>query len=191
MNRPIALVDVDGVICDFTRFYIRCAKRARVLPTDFDDAWQPNHWSIGKSLDLTREGREAVHRVLSTHGAVHLGMEPYEGALLGVKKLMLVADVYFPTASFKDNTTWESDRRAWFRDHLGEEAASRLIFTDHKDVVFGDVFVDDKPENLLAWKKRWSGLGVLWPQPYNHELPELRRPSTRDWDWLIDQVSFR
>lgn len=190
MKRPIVLLDVDGVICDFNRFYIRCAKRARVLPTDFDDSWQPKAWSVGDSLNLTEEGRMAVHRVLSTHGAVHLGIEPYEGALDGVRKLMLIANVFFPTTSFEENSTWETDRRAWFRDHLGDEAAKRLIFTEHKHVVFGDVFVDDKTSNLQEWKKRWPGLGVLWPHPHNEDPPEgIRRPDAKDWGWLIDQVS--
>ena len=192
--KPIVLLDVDGVICNFTKLYLRCAKRVGVLPPDFDEEWHPDSWNIGDALNLTVDGRTAVWKLLAKSGAASDGIEAYEGAVAGVKEIMLLGvDVYFPTASFEASPTWEYDRRAWFREHFSKEVADRLIFTQHKHVVHGDVLVDDKLENILSWQqtqKRGRKLGgILWPHTYNINPPvDVFRAEHRDWSWLHSVV---
>lgn len=185
--RPTVLLDVDGVICNFTKLYIRAAKRAGVLTNSFDENWHPSTWDIGDALELTADGRAAVHKSLCKEGAATYGIEAYEGAIDGVKAVMAIADVYFPTASFEMSPTWEHDRRIWFYEHISREASRRLIFTQHKHLICGDVFVDDKVENLTSWKSRWSGGdAIIWPHPYNEERPAgIARWGGHDWNALV------
>ncbi len=188
--KPLVLLDVDGVICNFTKLYVRAAKKARVLPTDFDEEWHPDEWDIGNALNLTVDGKAEVHRVLSRSGAGLLGLEAYEGAIAGVKKIMLVADVYFPTASFTESPTWEYDRRQWFKEHISEEASRRLIFTACKHIIDGNVLVDDKVENVVAWTNAHGYPAILWPHTYNENVPSnVFRAPRRDWDWLYEMVT--
>ncbi len=50
----------------------------------------------------------------------------------------------------------------------------------------GDVLVDDKPSNVMAWEAQHpDGIGVVWAQPYNVDYPGLR---VAGWEALIRLV---
>lgn len=197
MDRPIVLIDVDGVIANFDQFYVDCAYKAGVIQTNVvDPGWRKEGWDIGKALGLTRDGKAQVHKYMKEP---HLAqrMPAYEGAVQGVRKIMLIADVYFPTSPIYESATWEFDRWQWFQKRFDSmETANRLIFTEHKKLVYGNVFVDDKPKNVDLWAEHWrwkarpeTTHAVLWPQPYNISGSAWgTRPTTRDWDWLFDYV---
>lgn len=70
------------------------------------------------------------------------------------------------TAPLLHCPTWESERREWLRCHFGFKARD-VIFTARKDLVHGDVLIDDKPEHVKEWSLRWGKCAVLWAQPYN------------------------
>lgn len=191
--KPIVLLDVDGVIANFTKFYVECAEYVGAIPYGHvEDGWHPTHWNTGEALGLTRDSRAAVWNRIG-HPNVGLSIQPYQGAIEGVIRLMQVADVYFPTSPIYQSPTWEYDRWHWFKRYFNEYTADRLIFTKDKTVIFGHVFVDDKPEHIRDWKKRWgSGYAVLWPQPYNADVlgepVELFRPNKPNWNQLYIKV---
>ncbi len=189
--KPIVLCDVDGVITNFTQFYIDCAEHVGVIPKGHvKPGWKPDQWNIGKALRLTRDGRAAVWGRMRERNVASL-IELYPGAKEGVSDLMQSADVYFPTQPIYESPTWEYDRYHWFKQHFSEAVAERLIFTKDKSILFGHVMIDDKPEHLVNWKRRWgSGTAVLWPQPYNENV-RIRafRPNDHDWRWIHLRVA--
>jgi 5'(3')-deoxyribonucleotidase len=202
--KPTVLLDVDGVILDFTELYLRCAVMAKVIDPHLQACrWQPHLWDIGDALELTIDARAAVHVYLDAPGAGRT-IQPYEGAVDAVRKLMEVADVYFTTTSLETNPTWESDRRWLFTKLLGKDAARRLVFVSHKQLCHGDVLVDDKLSNVEKWfAAHPNRTAVLWPHEYNQQGisdaysnstfigPGFVRPHKRDWDWLIGFVLSR
>jgi len=187
--KPIVLIDIDGVITNFTKFYVDCAKYLGFPAAHgVDEDWCPKHWNVGQALGLKRYQRAAVwHRMSEPNVAQTI--EPYPGAIEGVTQVMQYADVYFPTQPIYESSTWEYDRYCWFKQHFNEKVADRLIFTKDKSVIFGHVFIDDKPNHIRDWKKRWgTGTAVLWPQPYNADVlgigAEFFRPNEPDWRWV-------
>jgi len=65
-----------------------------------------------------------------------------------------------------------------------------VIFAHEKQQVRGDMLVDDKPANVIAWAAaNPEGIAVLWSHPYNRvaELPEgIVR--TSDWNELATML---
>jgi 5'(3')-deoxyribonucleotidase len=74
-------------------------------------------------------------------------------------------EVYIATAPFpSDNCMWE--KKMWFENHLSFLAPSRLCILHDKHLLRGDMLVDDKPENLVAF----NGHRILFNQPWNINL---------------------
>jgi 5'(3')-deoxyribonucleotidase len=67
------------------------------------------------------------------------------------------------TTRFKPSKTWAFERDAWLSELFGFNTDDDIIYTGAKELVYGDVFVDDKPDNIIKWKKRHpNGLAILF-----------------------------
>lgn len=78
-----------------------------------------------------------------------LSFPPIEGAIDAVQLLLGDPrfDVYFvSTAPWSNPSAW-TDKRLWLEQHFGEGVKKRLVLTHRKDLVVGDVLIDDRPNN--------------------------------------------
>jgi 5'(3')-deoxyribonucleotidase len=171
MGRRRVLLDVDGVIANFGKLYLSIVWRR--LGLAFSES-QITKWDVGDAIGLTDAQREEVHKDLYAPGAA-LQIEPYPGAIQGVKNLAKLADVFFVTSPLLENPSWVPDRKQWLLKYFGEELAQNQISTEKKYPIYGDVFVDDKPRHIEEWKAEWPyGTAILWSMPYNQEAVCLK-----------------
>jgi len=179
------LLDVDGVIANFVGWYHEIAE---AVLGRYLEVSGPTHWDIGVQLGLDKAERDLVWDAICHTPAVDI--KPYPESLEPVRILLsdTRVSVYFVTASLVGNPTWEYDRRAWFREQFDDEASRRLVFTDRKHVVSGDIFVDDKAESVHSWVRcNLDGLGVVWAREWN-EGQELDKFRTNRWGDLLGLV---
>lgn len=76
-------------------------------------------------------------------------LKPIDAAIESVKKLLKSPkyDVYFlSTAPWNNPSAW-TDKRLWIEEQFGNEINRRLILTHRKDLVIGDILIDDRPNN--------------------------------------------
>ena len=76
-------------------------------------------------------------------------LQPIEGAVTVVQKLLSSDkyEIYFlSTAPWNNPSAW-TDKRLWLEDHFGESINRRLILTHRKDLIRGDILIDDRPNN--------------------------------------------
>lgn len=186
MNKPVFLVDVDGVVADFTELYLRTARAVlgyQAAPFGF----QPLTWDIEECLDLTKAQKETVKRELQRNGiATH--QQPLRGAQEGICLLAeRGAEIVFVTAPLSGSPTWSFERAGWLLSRFGGHG-TRVIHTDYKEYVSGDVLIDDKAENIRAWKKRHpGGVAVLWAAPSNASTPSDDYDArTNSWENVAD-----
>ena len=74
---------------------------------------------------------------------------PIDGAVDAVKSLLQSDsyEVYFlSTAPWNNPSAW-TDKRLWLEDQFGELANRKLILTHRKDLIKGDILIDDRPNN--------------------------------------------
>lgn len=160
-NRPVALLDVDGVLADFHRPTLDFVERefgVRHSLSDFPT------WDIIETVG--RQHQPAIEAHWMTPGWCR-DIPTYEGAVDGVGTLREVADVYFVTAQMTHSPYWMWERVQWLKEHFGADD-KHVVFTLSKHLVRGDVLVDDKASNIAPWVAAHPDKqGVLWSQPFN------------------------
>jgi 5'(3')-deoxyribonucleotidase len=121
MKRLTILIDMDGVLVDFQ-----------------------------SGIDCFPEGTGEDFGGWDNVPTIFSKMQPMPGAIEAFKKLASEHDVYIvSTAPWHNSTAW-SDKRDWVVRHLGEAAEKRLILTHHKNLVRGDVIIDDRTKRGVA-----------------------------------------
>jgi len=179
---PIALVDVDGVVADFT--HAVCAG----TPLRPEDVTQFDIFGLLRGIDPKWE-KAAYERLASR--TFWAGLEPIEGAAEGVHALRQRGfDVVFLTAPWWSCDGWEKVRRRWLSEYMDAERNDVVICPSaRKPLVAGALLVEDRKETLLAWSQRWPrAQPFLFDQPYNREttLPASKR--LFGWDDLADKL---
>ena len=177
MPRPIVLLDVDGVIADFTNTVRRTvAEVGYVLPT-------PTEWNF--TLSFPAEVADHYLDRASQPGWC-AGIDPYPGAERFVAELRTLGDVVAVTAPLGCCPTWESERREWLRCR----GIHDVVSTRRKDLVYGDVLIEDKVENLRAWydRSQRDAYGILVQHTYNRHADWPTCVPACDFDALLEAV---
>ncbi len=76
-------------------------------------------------------------------------LKPINGAISAVNTLLesSIYEVYFlSTAPWGNPSAW-TDKRLWLEEKFGEKINRKLILTHRKDLVKGDILIDDRPNN--------------------------------------------
>ena len=76
-------------------------------------------------------------------------LAPIKDAVVSVKKL-LESDKYevyiLSTAPWNNPSAW-IDKRLWLEEQFGDKINRKLTLTHRKDLVKGDILIDDRPNN--------------------------------------------
>ena len=84
------------------------------------------------------------------------------------------------------------EKMEWVDEHYPQIGSKKIIFSQHKGIINGDVLIDDLFENLNGF----SGLRVLFARPWNQHItpPQPANPTARqciktgNWDEIIKIV---
>jgi 5'-nucleotidase len=93
--------------------------------------------------------------------------------------------VYFATHTPETSRTAYYEKCTWADRHFPFIGGDHVIAVKDKSVLLGDVLIDDKPENLVAFQ----GRRVLYDQPWNRSFLEgaswfTQYAVKRGKDWL-------
>ena len=120
ITKPIVLIDMDGVICDFD-------KRAKEL-----------------------EAQGVKGHSLFKHPSAYKDLEPIEGAISAWASLQDKYETYIlSTPPWSNPDAW-AEKRMWVQQHLGDSAKKKLILCHNKGLVIGDFLIDDRIANGVA-----------------------------------------
>lgn len=165
-RKPVVLLDVDGVIADFAGEFINVAGRVlnRTMPPEAD----LTEWDLANALGLSECETRFIYSELNKPGVARK-LGAYPGAVEAVHGLSHIAEIYFVTSPMDQSPTWCHDRLWWLIDNFGLELGSKLVLTQHKHLVFGDMLVDDRVPNITEWASHRpsSSIGVVWGTPSN------------------------
>ena len=76
-------------------------------------------------------------------------LQPLKDAISSVNKLLNSNkyEVYFLSTAPWNNTSASTDKRIWLEEQCGDKINRKLILTHRKDLVKGDILIDDRPNN--------------------------------------------
>ena len=129
MSKKILLVDMDGVIADFTKGILR------VEPT----------LSMHDSNYELEEG--VVDSIVSRDREFFQKLEPIDGGVEAVHELMNHYHVYFCSTPMETVPHSFTGKKEWLNKHFGPKAYKNLILTHRKDLCLGHYLIDDRTKN--------------------------------------------
>ena len=89
-------------------------------------------------------------------------LKPIKGAIKAVNILLDATNynVYFLSTAPWDNPSAWTDKRLWIEEQFGEKINRRLILTHRKDLMKGDILIDDRPNNgAKNFEGKWIHFG--------------------------------
>lgn len=176
----IILLDCDGVLGDFVTPALRVVDRLTGKQYLHDDV---TDWDLG--LLVPERMRDVFWNELAGPGFT-CAMKPYPGAQDAVARMRESHEVYVVTAHMKNARTWVYDRDAWLAEHFGF-TADHIVHTKAKQLVRGDLFVDDNPGNVAKWSAaNPRGRGFLYDRPYNRDANAAR---VHGWGDVLDELA--
>lgn len=174
----IILLDADGPLFDLT------GASVRAVNDHWDMDHYPEHWTQWDAHFLDRRHHQWMKDALWRDPEFWLRLPTTAGAVFGVEKLRKAGhDIHVVTSSFESCKGWEHARRAALRTQFDIDAKFVTV-TAQKHLVCGDVFVDDKIENVVAWGARWQrqlGAAYLYDLPHNRVAPGIGSSQRVDW----------
>jgi 5'(3')-deoxyribonucleotidase len=171
----IVLLDVDGVVADFTGAIKKIIKEMSGLD------YEITSWLKLDQIPCSKVDRANIAFQI---GLAARGLEVLPGAQEGVKALKAAGhDVHFVTSRW-NSLPWVYDRCQWMAKHgFVTDPHREITFTAAKWRVHGHVLVDDKPRNVEEWQRAWPfGHGLIWDQPWNKSAEGVR---ITDWENLL------
>jgi len=166
--------DVDGVLANFIEAFLGLANEMFcVIATEAD----VTQWDVCKALKLDDAQEAAIYGRMLKPGYGRT-IPPYAEALAVMPVALRRHEWYFATSPMRDKTldrrhtvTWTSDREAWLHEHFGVPA-KRVIHVSCKEVVRGDLLIEDSTVNIEKWLRADPfGTSVAWlvDRPWNRE----------------------
>lgn len=124
-------IDLDGVTADFDKAI---------------KSFCPDLETLDNMKDYEVRA-DKVDKIVEANPNIFETLEPIEGAIEAVNKLMDEHDVYFlSTPMWNIPESW-MDKRIWVEKYFGRRAHKRLILTHRKDLAIGDILIDDRLRN--------------------------------------------
>lgn len=178
-TRPIILVDMDGVICDWQG--------------KFDELLQDHYphiplllrenMTVFKSQSLyAEEHQDEIAEMMDREG-FYRTLNPIEGAVEALNEMAEEYEVFLCTAPYVTNVTCASEKMDWVREHLGQDWTERMIITSDKTLARGEILIDDKPVITGAMVPVWKH--IVFDAPYNRHI-EARIDRWADWRTAVE-----
>ena len=165
------LVDMDGVMADFTGF---CYKQVeletgdKLIHADTVDYWFND--TEHKPLILDIMHREGTYR--------HLDV--ITGAVGAINRLREQYDVVVCTQPAKSSTC-ETEKREWLAEHFDKDFAEQAIVTREKHLVKGKAIIEDNPEIKgdfipIMFDQAWNRRAIFKHRMFGwHDLNPIKR----------------
>lgn len=131
MDKKILYIDMDGVIADFEKGI-----------KSYDPTLE-----VSDKLPNWEEREKKVDDIVLRNPNFFSELEPINGALEYVNKLMEIYEVYFLSTPMSSVPNSYSNKAIWIKKHFGYLAVKRLILTHRKDLCIGHYLIDDRVKN--------------------------------------------
>jgi 5'(3')-deoxyribonucleotidase len=191
---PRVLLDCDGPLGDFTGAYLAALY---IESGENHEVKEVDRWAIHQCgffqaaadrMKITRtELKKRVDHHVSKPGFCY-AINPQPDAKAAVLELHTLADVWAVTSPWDSSQTWMHERHRWLQEHFAI-ARDQIIQVGKKHPIHGDVFVDDKPSNVVAWAAAWPlSTAVLFDMHHNQREPGDPSVLRAGWDDILNIV---
>ncbi|MEW9671988.1 hypothetical protein [Ammoniphilus sp. 3BR4] len=172
-RNKVLLLDMDDVTVDQSSTWI---KRIYEKTGTLYDREEWTKWDL--SSILPPEIMHMIFEEINKEPGFFRNLPAKEGAIEGIKELSLYYDIVFVTAS--EHYAFQ-DKYHWIRENLSFLSKPNLVLTHRKDLIVGDIIVDDGPHNILKSPVKTK---IIFDHPWNRHISQFQRVT--HWDQLVD-----
>ena len=193
------LVDMDGVLCD--------------LITPMLQGWHETGGPLYAASDVTDWDLKKIFKHPNAGGwiteflsrpALFPSLKPLSGAIDGLLRLQTAGhQVLIVTHVSRDVTNAFDGKRQWVSTHIPWFDLHDLCFCTRKEIIDGDVLIDDARHNIEAWTGEGK-TAIIMDQPWNRGMGEVGfgwdtrdglRNAHRPYDWrdvqhIVEQLDY-
>ncbi len=164
MKKLRILLDCDGVIADYCS---ACFDLIEHHTGDRHTLEEVTHWDVFEVLGKGHLKPQLKEAQAQPGWCRKFGR--FFGAQNFVEALSQLGEVVIVTSPMS-TPTWADDRRQWLEEHFGIPK-KRVISTEGKHYVEGDVLIDDSDDHCSNWLVEYPDkLALLWDAPYNRNV---------------------
>ena len=134
-----------------------------------------------------REHLKPVIRAAMTHPMLYRSLEPIDGWVEAIHEMRADGhDVFIVTSPFDSHATCHQDKVDWVRTVAGRDWGKRVILTEDKTIIQGDILFDDKPD-IKGYNPTPAWEHVVSDAYHNREdsLGRRRLESWADWRTIV------
>lgn len=186
------LVDVDGVVADLVTPILNRVNDLTNSKVEYKDITK-FYFFNPKNKILNSDQCKIAHDTISQPG-FHDLLKVMPGAKKGLKQLTDRGhEIIWVTAPWRYSKTWCWERTIWLKENFGAEPEN-IIFTSRKELIPGNILIDDNVEYLEAWQKtNFSGIALTYDQPWNLNSIYQRFTwnNTEGLLWHLDTIDRR
>jgi len=177
MHSLRVLFDSDGLVSGFVEHYLRTVGSDKTRESIRD-------WDIFAAV-TTQQKAEGMRAMGDPDWWLSIPVLP--GSQEAVERVRRAGHtIYWITTPWDDCKGWMWARKKWFKNHF-DESRHRVIPVHDKWIIGGDVFSDDRAQNVVEWSiNNKSGRAILFDAPWNKDSTCDTRMS---WD-DVDNSSF-
>lgn len=185
----IIFIDMDNVLTNFTKAFVNACNEIYGDNIVFDNEKHNARWGVPSVIypeKSVEEHSAIVERVFSTPG-FWLNMNPIKGGPEAVKKLQDKGNkVYIVTMPWPTSISCFVEKYYWVKKHLPTVHPSHIIYCKDKELLEGDIIIDDRPNYLQKNGCRYT---VAMDYGYNRGIQvDLRAHSWNDISEFIESI---
>lgn len=187
MSRKLTvLIDLDGIVVDLLSEWLKAynAEYGDSLTKDDVKSWDM-HENVKKECGFK------IYNFIDIDEC-YTDLPPLPGAVEGIRAIREMGhDPVIVSASSK-NPLSAARKIAWCAKYLKMKRKD-VIISSRKELVAGDILIDDSPVNIAAYKTRWPRTPVATiAYPYNEKSPVVRFPDHNNteqaWAGIVQYV---
>lgn len=182
--RPRILIDMDDCITACLRAVVKAYNEKN--GTNFKPA-SCDAWDLTKVFGCDISDLFSIFR---TPGFFE-NLEPHKGAIGALRDMIASThyDLYIVTATSDENSVEIAEKQRWLSKYLPEFNQKRLIACQEKEIIRGDVIIDDKVENLDKCAPFMHC--ILMDSPTNRDCNKyIRIQRLKELPALLDQMFY-
>ncbi len=167
------LIDVDGTIADIHTVWLDMYNK------EYGDNMTVDQITKWEMHELVKpECGKGIYKFLS-HPDFYKRTHPIDGAIWGVGELRRRGHkiVFVTSGVFPEKERWV--------EFLGFGGKRDIVFTEQKELVVGDIMIDDYQPNIKAWYEIGKH-AILFDRPWNQTTPW--HPRAKTWEDAVRLV---
>jgi 5'(3')-deoxyribonucleotidase len=159
-HKPRILLDLDDVTVDLA------TDLTKTYNESYGDRLTPEELFVDWNIHKRAKCGDEIYKIFQRENFFY-SLKPKPGAISAIQSMLHLFEIVIVT-SITRSPEAAKDKVKWIRDYMPFYELQDLIMTKRKELVSGDIMIDDSVKNLERWSyANPAGMPVLFAAHHN------------------------